>query len=24
MQEFIDWRRSEPYQVVRGEGECAV
>jgi sulfite reductase beta subunit-like hemoprotein len=24
MQEFIDWSRSEPYQVVRGEGECAV
>jgi sulfite reductase beta subunit-like hemoprotein len=24
MQEFIDWSRSEPYQVIRGEGECAV
>ena len=24
MQEFIDWKRSEPYQVIRGEGECAV
>jgi sulfite reductase (ferredoxin) len=21
---FIDWSRSEPYEVVRGEGECAV
>ncbi len=21
---FIDWNRSEPYRVVRGEGECAV
>jgi sulfite reductase (ferredoxin) len=21
---FIDWNRSEPYQVERGEGECAV
>jgi hypothetical protein len=21
---FIDWSRSEPYQVIRGEGECAV
>jgi sulfite reductase beta subunit-like hemoprotein len=21
---FIDWNRSEPYQVIRGEGECAV
>ncbi len=21
---FIDWNRSEPYKVVRGEGECAV
>jgi sulfite reductase (ferredoxin) len=21
---FIDWARSEPYQVIRGEGECAV
>ena len=24
MNHFIDWNRSEPYQVVRGEGECAV
>ncbi len=24
MQHFIDWSRSEPYAVVRGEGECAV
>jgi sulfite reductase beta subunit-like hemoprotein len=21
---FMDWSRSEPYQVIRGEGECAV
>jgi sulfite reductase beta subunit-like hemoprotein len=21
---FIDWDRNEPFQVVRGEGECAV
>jgi hypothetical protein len=21
---FIDWHRSEPYKVERGEGECAV
>ena len=21
---FIDWSRREPYQVIRGEGECAV
>ena len=21
---FIDWNRSEPYKVERGEGECAV
>jgi sulfite reductase beta subunit-like hemoprotein len=21
---FIDWERQEPYQVIRGEGECAV
>jgi hypothetical protein len=21
---FIDWSRSEPYKVIRGEGECAV
>jgi sulfite reductase beta subunit-like hemoprotein len=24
MNHFIDWKRSEPYQVIRGEGECAV
>jgi sulfite reductase beta subunit-like hemoprotein len=24
MDEFIDWSRSEPYKVERGEGECAV
>ncbi len=24
MGEFIDWNRSEPYKVERGEGECAV
>jgi sulfite reductase (ferredoxin) len=24
MQEFIDWSRSSPYEVVRGEGECAI
>jgi len=24
MNEFIDWSRSEPFQVIRGEGECAV
>jgi sulfite reductase beta subunit-like hemoprotein len=24
IQQFIDWSRSEPYEVVRGEGECAV
>jgi len=24
MNHFIDWNRSEPYKVVRGEGECAV
>jgi len=24
MQEFIDWSRSDPYQVERGEGECAI
>src|SRR4051812_6070813 len=23
-QHFVDWSRSEPYQVIRGEGECAV
>ncbi|MFL5819851.1 MAG: nitrite/sulfite reductase [Solirubrobacteraceae bacterium] len=24
MSHFIDWSRSEPFKVVRGEGECAV
>jgi sulfite reductase beta subunit-like hemoprotein len=24
MEEFIDWSRSDPYQVERGEGECAI
>jgi sulfite reductase beta subunit-like hemoprotein len=24
MNEFIDWNRSEPYRVIRGEGECAI
>jgi sulfite reductase (ferredoxin) len=24
IEEFIDWSRSEPYKVVRGEGECAI
>ena len=24
LQQFIDWGRHEPYQVIRGEGECAV
>jgi sulfite reductase beta subunit-like hemoprotein len=24
LEHFIDWSRSEPYQVIRGEGECAV
>jgi sulfite reductase beta subunit-like hemoprotein len=24
LQEFVDWNRSVPYQVIRGEGECAV
>src|SRR5829696_2662579 len=24
MQHFIDWQRGEPFQVIRGEGECAV
>ncbi|MGK2955018.1 MAG: nitrite/sulfite reductase [Solirubrobacterales bacterium] len=24
MQEFIDWNRSDPYVVERGEGECAI
>jgi sulfite reductase (ferredoxin) len=24
LQHFIDWSRSEPYKVIRGEGECAI
>ena len=24
MTEFIDWNRKVPFQVIRGEGECAV
>jgi sulfite reductase beta subunit-like hemoprotein len=24
MNEFIDWTKKEPFQVMRGEGECAV
>ena len=24
MEQFIDWDRSSPYEVVRGEGECAI
>jgi sulfite reductase (ferredoxin) len=24
IEHFIDWQRREPYQVIRGEGECAV
>jgi sulfite reductase beta subunit-like hemoprotein len=24
MLQFIDWSRREPYQVIRGEGECAI
>jgi sulfite reductase beta subunit-like hemoprotein len=24
MQDFIDWNRSSPYKVERGEGECAI
>jgi len=24
MSHFIDWQRREPFQVIRGEGECAV
>ena len=24
LQQFVDWNRSVPYQVIRGEGECAV
>jgi hypothetical protein len=24
LDQFVDWSRSEPYKVERGEGECAV
>jgi sulfite reductase beta subunit-like hemoprotein len=24
MEQFIDWNRSSPYEVIRGEGECAI
>ena len=24
MNQFIDWQRKVPFQVIRGEGECAV
>jgi hypothetical protein len=24
LQLFVDWHREEPFQVIRGEGECAV
>jgi sulfite reductase beta subunit-like hemoprotein len=24
MEEFIDWNRTTPYEVIRGEGECAI
>jgi hypothetical protein len=24
MNHFIDWNRNVPFQVIRGEGECAV
>jgi hypothetical protein len=24
MSHFIDWQRKEPFQVIRGVGECAV
>jgi sulfite reductase (ferredoxin) len=24
MNEFIDWNRNVPFEVIRGEGECAV
>jgi hypothetical protein len=24
MNQFIDWTKKEPFQVMRGEGECAV
>jgi hypothetical protein len=24
MNQFIDWNRDVPFEVIRGEGECAV
>jgi sulfite reductase (ferredoxin) len=24
MQLFMDWQKKEPFEVIRGEGECAV
>jgi hypothetical protein len=24
MNHFIDWNRNQPFQVIRGEGECAI
>jgi hypothetical protein len=24
MEHFIDWTKKVPFQVIRGEGECAV
>ena len=24
MNQFIDWNRNVPFEVIRGEGECAV
>ena len=24
LEHFIDWNRSDPYKVERGEGECAI
>ncbi|MEA2291509.1 MAG: hypothetical protein QOF17_529, partial [Solirubrobacteraceae bacterium] len=24
MNHFIDWNRNVPFQVIRGEGECAI
>ena len=24
MNQFIDWQREDPYEVIRGEGECAI
>jgi hypothetical protein len=24
MSQFIDWNRNVPFEVIRGEGECAV